>query len=390
MSELRTLRDLEVDGRKVLVRVDFNVPLIDGGVGDDTRIRAALPTVHYLLDHGAAVILCSHLGRPKGNPDPALSLRPVAERLAELAGRPVRFAEDCVGPVAQAAADQLQPGELLLLENTRFHSAEKANDPDFAQQLADLADAYVDDAFGSAHRAHASTESVAHLLPGAAGLLIEREMRYLSKALESPERPYVAVLGGAKISDKIGVIGRLLEVTDRLLIGGGMANTFLAARGLEMGDSLVEPESVATAASLLERAADRLMLPTDLVVADAFSAGAQHKVVPAEAVEAGWRALDIGPETVRQFSQVLAAAGTVVWNGPMGVFELQPFAAGTDAIARAIAASDALSIVGGGDSVAAIQAAGLADQFSHLSTGGGASLAVLEGKTLPGLAVLER
>lgn len=390
MSRLRTLRDLELDDRRVLLRVDFNVPLIDGAVADDSRIRAALPTIQYLLDHNSAVILCSHLGRPKGTADPSLSLRPVGRRLAELIGRPVEFVEDCIGPVVVQAAGQLAVGQLLLLENTRFHPGEKSNDPAFAGQLASLADAYVDDAFGSAHRAHASTEGVAHLLPSAAGLLIEKELKYLSESLENPERPYLAVLGGAKISDKIGVIGALLEQTDQLLIGGGMANTFLAAQGFPMGRSLVELEAIETAAGLLVSGGDRLLLPSDLVVAAEFSATADRRTVEVGAIPAEWMALDIGPETAGRFTEHLATAKTVVWNGPMGVFELPPFAAGTDAVARAIADSGALSIVGGGDSVAAVQAAGLADRFSHLSTGGGASLAVLEGLTLPGIAVLQQ
>ncbi len=390
MSRLRTLRDLELHDRKVLLRVDFNVPLSDGAVTDDSRIQAALPTILYLLDHGAAVILCSHLGRPKGAADPSLSLRPVGRRLAELVGRPVEFVEDCIGPAVVQAASQLAAGQLLLLENTRFHPGEKSNDPEFAGQLAALADAYVDDAFGSAHRAHASTEGVAHLLPSAAGLLIEKELKYLSQALENPERPYLAVLGGAKISDKMGVIGALLERTDRLLIGGGMANTFLAAQGFSMGRSLVEPAAIETAAALRAASGDRLLLPSDLVVAADFSATAERRTVEVGAIPAEWMALDIGPETAGRFAEVLATAKTVVWNGPMGVFELPPFAAGTDAVARAIADSGALSIVGGGDSVAAVQAAGLADRFSHLSTGGGASLAVLEGQTLPGIAVLQQ
>lgn len=389
MSKLRTLSDLEVEGRKVLLRVDFNVPIANGKVGDDSRIRAALPTIEALLERNAAVILCSHLGRPKGSRDPKLSLRPVATRLAELIHRPVAFAEDCVGKPARSAAADLQPGQLLLLENTRFHPEEKANDPAFAQQLADLAEAYVNDAFGSAHRAHASTEGVAHLLPSAAGLLIEKELKFLSESLQEPERPYLAVLGGAKISDKIDVIGVLLERTDALLIGGGMANTFLAAQGFEMGESLVEPDSVATAGQLLEQGGEQLHLPVDLVVADAFDQAAKRQVVAADAVPAGWRALDIGPRTVQQYSMLLVGAKTAVWNGPMGVFEMERFAAGTYAIAHAIASGNKLSIVGGGDTLAAVQAAGLVGSFSHLSTGGGASLAVLEGRTLPGIAVLQ-
>lgn len=390
MSELRTLSDLDVAGRKVLVRLDLNVPISGGRVSDDSRIVAAIPTLEYLLERDAALILCSHLGRPKGKPDPKLSLRPVAERLTALLNRPVQFVGDSVGPKARAAAAELQSGQLLLLENTRFHPGEVANDPEFARRLAELAELYVNDAFGSAHRAHASTEGVAQLLPGAAGLLIEKELQYLGSALQKPERPYLAVLGGAKISDKIGVIRALLERTDEVLIGGGMANTFLAARGFPMADSLVESEAIDQARQLLERGGDKLQLPSDLVVADAFSKSAARKVVDVVAVPAGWRALDIGPRTVQRYSLKLATAKTVVWNGPMGVFEFGPFAAGTFAIAHTIARTVELSIVGGGDTVAAVQTSGVRGGFSHLSTGGGAALALLEGKTLPGLAALEK
>lgn len=389
MFRKKTLRDVPVQGKKVLVRVDFNVPLKDGQVADDTRIRAALPTLRYLLEQGAAVVLMSHLGRPKGKVVPELSLRPVAEHLGTLLGQPVAFAPDCVGPEAEAAKAALQPGQVLLLENTRFHPEEKANDPVFAWQLAAGCDLFVNDAFGSAHRAHASTVGVAQYLPAVAGFLMEKELRYLGQALEQPERPFVAILGGAKISDKIGVIHRLLEKADRVLIGGGMANTFLAAQGYDLADSLVESEALETARDLLQRAGDRLLLPVDLVIADAFSAEAQRRVVPVGDLPAGWRALDIGPETVATFARVLREAATIVWNGPMGVFELPPFAEGTFAVARAVAESPAVSIVGGGDSVAAIQQSGLADRITHLSTGGGASLEMLEGKVLPGVAALQ-
>lgn len=390
MSNLKTLQDLEVDGRKVLLRVDFNVPLANGVVTDDSRIRAALPTIQYLLEHNAAVILCSHLGRPAGKPNRELSLRPAGQRLANLLKQPVAFADDCIGPKAAAEAQRLQPGQVLLLENTRFHPGEKANDPAFAQQLASLADLYVDDAFGSAHRAHASTEGVAHLLPSAAGLLIEKELQFLRDSLQEPERPYLAVLGGAKISDKIGVIGALLNQTDELLIGGGMANTFLAARGFEMADSLVESDAVNQARQLLDRAGEKLQLPSDLVIADRLAESAKRKVVAPEAVTPGWRALDIGPRTVQAYCLKLAMAKTAVWNGPMGVFEMKTFASGTFAVAQTIANAVDLSVVGGGDTLAAVKAAGLSGKFSHLSTGGGASLAVLEGKSLPGVAVLEQ
>jgi len=385
----KTVRDIDVRGKRVLVRVDFNVPLQDGKVTDDTRIRAALPTIRYLLDQGARVILMSHLGRPKGGPDPKYSLKPAAERLSELLGRPVHMAPDCVGPVVEEMAAKLQPGDVLLLENTRFYPGEEKNDLALAQQLAKLGDVYVNDAFGSAHRAHASTEGVARFLPAVAGFLMEKELTFLGKALESPERPFVAVLGGAKISDKIGVINNLLAKVDALLIGGGMANTFLRAQGYEMGESLVEEESLEEARRLLKEGEGKLFLPVDLVVADAFAADARHRVVAVDQVPAGWRALDIGPATVAHFSNRLAGAKTVVWNGPMGVFEFPAFAQGTKAIAEVLASLEgATTIIGGGDSVAAIQQAGLADKITHISTGGGASLEFLEGRVLPGVAAL--
>ncbi|MCS7221572.1 MAG: phosphoglycerate kinase [Anaerolineae bacterium] len=385
----KTVRDVDVRGKRVLVRVDFNVPLQDGKVTDDTRIRAALPTIQYLLDQGAKVILMSHLGRPKGGPDPQYSLKPAAERLGELLGKPVRMAPDCVGPAVEAMVAELQPGEVLLLENTRFYPGEEKNDLSLAQQLAKLGDLYVNDAFGSAHRAHASTEGVARFLPAVAGFLMEKELAFLGKALESPERPFVAILGGAKISDKIGVINNLLGKVDALLIGGGMANTFLRAQGYDMGESLVEEGSLEEARRLLKEGEGKLFLPVDLVVADAFAADARHQVVPVDQVPAGWRALDIGPATVAHFSNRLAGAKTVVWNGPMGVFEFPAFAKGTTAIAEVLASLEgATTIIGGGDSVAAIQQAGLADKITHISTGGGASLEFLEGRVLPGVAAL--
>lgn len=389
MAKLRTLRDLDLRGRRVIVRVDFNVPMEAGVIGDDTRIRAALPTIRYLLEHESRVIICSHLGRPKGQVVKQLSLRPIAAHLERLAGKTVAFAGQTVGREANAAAQALGPGELLLLENTRFNPQETANQPKFARDLAALGEVYVNDAFGTIHRAHASTEGVAHHLPSAAGMLLEREIQYLETALKEPARPFVAVLGGAKISDKIGVVDSLIERTEALLIGGGMANTFLAAQGLDMADSLVEPGSYDAAHELVDRAGTKLHLPTDAVIADAASAEAATQVVDVGEVPGGWQILDIGPQTLGAFSSTVGKAGTVFWNGPMGVFELAPFAAGTVGLANAIARSEALSIVGGGDSVAAIRQAGLENQISHLSTGGGAALALIEGKLLPGLEVLQ-
>lgn len=389
MFRKKSVRDVDVNNKKVLVRVDFNVPIKDGKVGDDTRIRAALPTIQYLLDHGAAVILCSHLGRPKGEVMPEYSLRPVSEYLAELMGRPVKFAESCVGPVAERAAAELKPGEVLLLENTRFLPGETKNDPEMARQLASLADLYVNDAFGSAHRAHASTEGVAHYLPAVAGFLMEKEIQYLGQAIENPARPFVAILGGAKISDKIGVIRNLLNKADQVLIGGGMANTFFKAQGYPVGDSLVEDDALDTARALLAEGGSRLRLPVDVVIADRFEPDATSKIISMAAIPEGWRIMDIGPATVQLFSKVIREAATIVWNGPMGVFEFPRFAEGTFNIARAIADSNATSIVGGGDSVAAVTQAGLADRITHLSTGGGASLEMLEGILLPGLAALQ-
>ncbi len=384
----KTVRDIDVAGKRVLVRVDFNVPLEKGQVTDDTRIRAALPTIRYLMDHRARVILMSHLGRPKGGPSDDLRLEPVARRLSELLGKEVRYVRDCIGPEVEAAVQALGEGEVLLLENLRFHPEEEKNDPAFAAQLAKLGDIYVNDAFGAAHRAHASTAGIAQYLPAVAGFLMEKELTFLGKALEAPERPFITILGGAKISDKIGVIRNLLSRVDRLLIGGGMANTFLKAQGYEMGDSLVEEESLDTARELLQAAGGKLRLPVDVVIADRFDNDAERRVVKVDAVPAGWRVLDIGPATVEAFRAELANAKTVVWNGPMGVFEFPNFAAGTFAIAETLASLPATTIVGGGDSVAAVQKAGVAYQITHISTGGGASLEFLEGRTLPGVAAL--
>ena len=389
MFNKKTVRDIDVNGKKVLVRVDFNVPLKDGVVGDDTRIRGALPTIQYLLDNGAAVILCSHLGRPKGERDPQYSLAPVAEYLKGLVSNPVYFADDCIGESAQKAAAELKPGEILVLENTRYYKGEEKNDLDLAKGLADLADLYVNDAFGTAHRAHSSTEGVTHFKPGVAGFLLEKEIQYLSSAVEDPKRPFVAILGGAKISDKIGVIKNLLNKADKVLIGGGMANTFFAAQGYDMADSLVQEEAIDTAKEILASGSDKLVLPVDMVIANAFDNGAEKQVVDTGDVPAGWRVLDIGPKTVECYSKLVADAATVVWNGPMGVFEMPEFAKGTFAVAKAVADSNAISIIGGGDSVAAIQESGLADKVTHISTGGGASLEMLEGIVLPGVAALE-
>lgn len=388
MFNKKTIKDIDVKGKKVLVRVDFNVPLKDGQVGDDTRIRAALPTIEYLLKNGAAVILCSHLGRPKGGPDPKYTMKPVAEYLAKLMGRPVAFAEDCVGPAADAAASALKSGDLLLLENTRFHPEEEKNDLELAKKMASLADIFVNDAFGTAHRAHSSTEGVTHFLPSVAGFLLEKEIRYLGQAVADPKRPFVAILGGAKISDKIGVIKNLLTKADKILIGGGMANTFLKAKGLAMADSLVEEEALETAKELMKNGGNKLMLPVDMVLGDKFDAEAASKTMDIGNVPDGWRILDIGPKTVADFSKIIADAGTVVWNGPMGVFEFPNFAKGTFEVAKAVADSKAVSVIGGGDSVAAVQESGLADKITHISTGGGASLEMLEGLVLPGLAAL--
>ena len=387
----KTIKDVDWQGKKALVRVDFNVPQdkATGAITDDARIRAALPTIQYLLDHGAALILMSHLGRPKDGPDPKYSMKVTADHLATLISAPVKFVGQTTGPEAEAAAAALQPGEVLVLENTRFDKRETKNNPEMAAELAKLGDVYVNDAFGSAHRAHASTEGVAKLLPAVAGFLMEKELAFLGKALENPERPFVAILGGAKISDKIGVISNLLTKVDAILIGGGMANTFLAAQGIDMGKSLVEAESLATARELMAKGGEMIHLPVDFRVAEAFAADAADKVVDVNDVPAAWMALDIGPATIAHYSNRLAGAKTVVWNGPMGVFEFPKFAQGTFAIAEILGGlKGATTIIGGGDSAAAIRDAGLEEKMSHVSTGGGASLEFLEGIELPGVAAL--
>ncbi len=386
----KTVRDVDLKGKRVLMRVDYNVPIKDGVISDDKRIKATLPTINYILEQGASLVLMSHLGRPAGTGYEAeFSLKPVAERLSELLGRPVKFAPDCIGPEVEAMAAALQPGEVLLLENVRFYKAETKNDMTIAESLAKLGDIFVNDAFGTAHRAQSSTEGVARFLPAVAGFLMEKEVEFLSKATENPERPYVVILGGAKISDKIGVIRNLLTKADKLLIGGGMANTFLKAQGYEVGDSLVEEDALETARELLAEAGDKLVLPVDVVVATEFSNEAVNKVVPVTSVTPGWRILDIGPETVARFGDILKTAKTVVWNGPMGVFEMPNFAKGTFAIAELLATLDAVTVIGGGDSASAVKKAGVASKMSHVSTGGGASLEFLEGKVLPGVAALQ-
>ena len=389
MFNKKMVKDIEVTDKRVLVRVDFNVPIKDGEVTDDSRIRASLPTLNYLLDQGASLILCSHLGRPKGQVKPEFSLRPVVKPLSDLLGKPVIFAEDCIGPVAEKSAHALKPGQVLLLENTRFHQGETQNDPEMAKQMAGLAQVFVDDAFGSAHRAHASTEGVTHYLPSVAGFLMEKEIRYLGQAIADPEHPFVAILGGAKVSDKIGVIRNLLKNADQILIGGGMANTFFKAQGYPVGDSLVEDDSLETAREILKEGGSHLRLPVDVVIGDKFDEDAEKKIMSMGPVPDGWRILDIGPETVKSFGKVISEAGTVVWNGPMGVFEFPKFAEGTYELAKSVASSKATSIIGGGDSVAAVKRAGVAGKITHISTGGGASLEMLEGKVLPGLAALQ-
>lgn len=392
----QTVRDVNVAGKRVLVRVDFNVPLDDKQhITDDTRIRASLPTITYLLDSGAAVMLMSHLGRPKGEVVDSMRMAPVAQRLSELLGQPVQTAEESVGPAVEAQAKALQAGQVLLLENLRFHKEEEKNDPAFAQQLAAPGDLYVNDAFGSAHRAHASTEGVTHYLPAVAGFLMEKEINFLGSALEHPQRPFVAIIGGAKVSDKIAVLERLISLVDTLLIGGGMANTFLKAEGYEIGNSLFEESKLDVARDLINQAQQRgiqFVLPPDVVLADRFANDASTRIVPSDQVLPEWRILDIGPETIAAFRDALQHAQTIMWNGTLGVAEMPNFAKGTNAMIEILAArtaDGATTIIGGGDSAAAVEQANAASKMTHVSTGGGASLEFLEGRVLPGVAALQ-
>ena len=389
----KTLKDMDFKGKKVLVRVDFNVPLKDGVVGDKTRIKAALPTIEYLIKEGAKVLLISHLGRPGGEPKDDLKMDPVAKALANLLNKEVKKADDCIGKEVKKAADSLENGEVMLLENSRFHAGEKANDPEFAKELAALADLYVNDAFGAAHRAHATTVGVTEYLSAAAGFLMQRELNALGEVMENPESPFVAIMGGAKVSDKIDVIKNLVNKVDKLIVAGGIANTFLLAKGYEVGDSLVEADKVELAKELMEEAEAKgvdIVLPVDVVIADEFSNDANTKTVSVKEVPAGWQILDCGgPESMKIYKEIIKTAKTVIWNGPLGVFEMEKFAHGTVELAKALAESDAHSVIGGGDSAAAINEAGVADQMSHISTGGGASLMFFEGKELPGVAAID-
>ncbi|AFM02295.1 3-phosphoglycerate kinase [Desulfitobacterium dehalogenans ATCC 51507] len=387
------LKDIVVRDKRVFVRVDFNVPMDDhGNITNDTRIRAALPTIQYLIGEGAKIILASHLGRPKGKPDPKYSLAPVAKRLSKLLNRPVSIAPDCIGPEVEKEVAQLHEGEVLLLENVRYHEEEEKNEPEFVKQLARLAEVYVNDAFGTAHRAHASTEGIAHHIPGVAGLLLQKEIESMGKALEDAERPFVAIIGGAKVSDKIGVIENLLNKVDALIIGGGMANTFLKAQGYDLGKSLVEADKLSLAQEILDKAQELkvdILLPQDVVAAKEFKADAPYRITTIQELTEDEMALDIGPESAGLFSERIQKARTIVWNGPMGVFEMEHFAKGTEKVAQAVALCPGMTIVGGGDSVAAVEKMGVGNQMSHISTGGGASLKLLEGKTLPGVAALQ-
>ena len=385
---IMTVKDIDLKGKRVLMRVDFNVPMEAGKVTDDNRIKAALPTIKYILDQGASLLLMSHLGRPKGGFNPEFSLRAAADVLAGYLGIPVQMAPDCVGTEVERMAKALKPGEVIMLENTRFHPEEEKNDLGLAKKMALLGDIFVNDAFGSAHRAHSSTEGVAHFLPAVSGFLMEEELEYLGRATTNPEHPYVAVLGGAKISDKILVVENLLTKCDKLIIGGGMANTFLAAEGLNMQDSLVETGSIGTAKSLLAKSGNRIVLPVDAIIADKFDAEAKSMTVDVDKIPAGWRMMDIGPATLELYKETLKGAKLIVWNGPVGVFEMPKFSSGTFGLAKLLAESKATTIIGGGDSASAVKKAGVAKQMSHVSTGGGASLEFLEGKELPGVAAL--
>ncbi len=388
----KTIRDVDVQGKRVLMRVDFNVPMQDDTITDDRRIRAALPTIKHAIEAGGKVILMSHLGRPKGKPDDAFRLDPVAKRLSELLGQPVQKVDDCIGADVEQAVAKLEPGDVLLLENVRFYAQETDNDPEFAKALAALGDIFVNDAFGTAHRAHASTTGVADYLPAVSGFLMEKELEFLGGAVEEPKRPFVAILGGAKVKDKIAVIESLLNKVDTLIIGGGMAYTFLKAQGYEVGNSLLDGERLEFCRSIMAKAEEKgveLLLPVDVVAAKEYGPDAEHKVVSSREMPADWEGLDIGPETAKRFSAAVKDAGTVVWNGPMGVFEFEAFAKGTLSVAQALADSSAVTIIGGGDSAAAVEQMGLADKMTHVSTGGGASLEFLEGKVLPGVAALD-
>lgn len=387
----KSVKDVDVSGKKVFVRVDFNVPLEGGAITDDTRIRETLPTIQYLAERGARVILASHLGRPKGQVVEELRLTPVAVRLAQLLGRPVAKADEAVGPAVQAAVDALGDGDVLLLENVRFYAGEEKNDPELSKQFAALADIYVNDAFGAAHRAHASTEGVARLLPAVSGLLMEKELEVLGKALFDPDRPFTAIVGGAKVKDKIDVINKLLEIADNVLIGGGLAYTFLKAQGYEIGNSLVDEEKIEVARGFIEKAKERgvkFLMPVDTVAAEKFAADAATKVVGAEGIPAGWMGLDIGPKTGELYADVIKSSKLIVWNGPMGVFEMEPFSQGTKAVAEACAATSGYTVIGGGDSAAAVERFALGGKMDHISTGGGASLEFMEGKALPGVVAL--
>ncbi|NLL48108.1 MAG: phosphoglycerate kinase [Firmicutes bacterium] len=387
----KTIADVNVKGQRVLMRVDFNVPMQNGVITDDKRIRAALPSIQHLADQGGRVILMSHFGRPKGQVNETMRLDPIAKRLGELLGKPVQKVDDCIGPEVKKAVDALEDGDVLVLENVRFYAEEEKNDPEFAKALASLGDIFVNDAFGTAHRAHASTTGVAHYLPAVSGFLMEKELEFLGGALDNPKRPFVAILGGAKVKDKIGVIEALLDKADTLIIGGGMAYTFFKAQGFEIGNSLLDPDRLDFCLDIIKKAKEKgveLLFPVDIVVGRERAEDTEHKVVGYQEMPADWEGLDSGPKTTELFSEVVKKAGTVVWNGPMGVFEMEAFAAGTRGLAQALADSSAISIIGGGDSAAAVEQMGLAAQMTHVSTGGGASLEFLEGKVLPGVAAL--